>query len=692
MPEYKWLLAPKSADISFAIRCCLSIAIALWLAFWLQLDQAYWAMINAGLLLQPLAGAMVVKSFARVAGTVVAATVLLWFIDLFGQSYFLFSGAMVLWVGLMVFCASLFRNNLSYGFVLAGYVVVIIAVEAKPAPDEAFSFAIARTAETALAVVVISVVSVLIAPGATARKYENDRTGVIRALGRHLTRLISRADATGPDPATVPDELHGLLGQTLALEQSRRYARYDHPEFVTRDRLARRLDHELLTVISSLTALHVYLRRRASAQAAPALGELRELAEHLADDPFDTAVMRRILWRTRRRLLARARGLRAGRRATLADWVFVSRALELTNRLKATLIRHDMLLDDREQRVDRAPWHGRARFAPSYLLRHSLLIAVRAMLCLGVGTALWATHEDPILIGMMILLAVVTTLFSLMPNPIKAAWDWGVGGIYAGIAGFILNFLILPQAYSYATLMLALMPCVFVAGLAMANPRYGLIGRGFLVTLALLIRPSNTGLEPFSEFASSFIGNELGVGLAILSFLLIPPLGTKTLLRARMAGLFSDLARGFRTSRDRFETRLYDRLLALPSQSGSPDEKRDARRAAFALLMIGLNGRTLAVRAQRTGFSSALDNDVGSQLDATTQVFAGREPHASSIIERRDALETLALRMHRETQAFEQPIRRGHGIQSAVAAELMAVGLEHYHENWAETSLVSYSA
>ena len=154
MNRLAWLLLPGGESVSFAIRCCVSVAVVLYLAFWLQLDNAYWAFINVAILIQPLPGFLVVRAFSRLLGTFVAGVVSIVLVALFAQSYTLFCVGLVGWVSLMVFCASLFRNNLSYGFVLAGYVTMIVGVRAMSDPSTVFSVAVARTAETALAAVV----------------------------------------------------------------------------------------------------------------------------------------------------------------------------------------------------------------------------------------------------------------------------------------------------------------------------------------------------------------------------------------------------------------------------------------------------------------------------------------------------------------------------------------------------------
>lgn len=58
MSKFQWLLMPSGAAVSFGLRCGLSMVLALWLAFYLELDQPYWAMLNTGILIKPMLGAI----------------------------------------------------------------------------------------------------------------------------------------------------------------------------------------------------------------------------------------------------------------------------------------------------------------------------------------------------------------------------------------------------------------------------------------------------------------------------------------------------------------------------------------------------------------------------------------------------------------------------------------------------------
>src|SRR5271168_4893596 len=57
----------------FGLRLWASVCLALYVAFWLQLDNAYWAGTTAAIVCQPSLGASLRKGWFRMIGTVVGA-------------------------------------------------------------------------------------------------------------------------------------------------------------------------------------------------------------------------------------------------------------------------------------------------------------------------------------------------------------------------------------------------------------------------------------------------------------------------------------------------------------------------------------------------------------------------------------------------------------------------------------------
>src|SRR6202140_5953416 len=57
----------------FGLRLWAAVCLALYIAFWLQLDNASWAGTSAALVCQPLLGASLRKGWFRMIGTLVGA-------------------------------------------------------------------------------------------------------------------------------------------------------------------------------------------------------------------------------------------------------------------------------------------------------------------------------------------------------------------------------------------------------------------------------------------------------------------------------------------------------------------------------------------------------------------------------------------------------------------------------------------
>ncbi|NNC23694.1 FUSC family protein [Salinisphaera sp. USBA-960] len=684
MARLQWLLAPSSENLSFAVRTCVSVALVLYLAFWLQLDNAYWAFINIAILIQPLPGYLVVRGFARLVGTVVAGIVSIMLIAFFAQSYTLFSFALIGWVSAMVFLASLFRNNLSYGFVLAGYVTAIIGVRAMGDPTTVFSVAMARTAETALATVVAAAVSVLLAPGTTARKYLHGRVEAMRALGGFLAeRARSASEATDADNDDAEQGEHshspsaswfGLIAKTINLEQTRLYARFDAPGFDQHERMARRLNYELLSLVSEMASLHTYLRRSRGPVDRRPLAELTEAADQLNQDPNDTNALKAAFGSAYERI-QRWAWHTPSRPRSIGDWVVISRALDLANQMRAAVVKHEMLL---YERVGRTDTHGTSEFDAPTHIRGSLRTTFRAGIAMAAGAAIWATHADPALAGTMVLLSVLTTLFALGDNPEAGARGFGVAVCIAGAVAFIVNFWLLPLANSYASLMLVILPVVFVAALAMATPAYALIGRVGLVIFALLVHPANGARQTFVSFAETFMGICLAVLVALVAFKLVLPISPRALLRERTAHILRELARGFGERREHFETRVYERIQQLPVNADQGAIHSDARQAAFSAANIGLEARTLMLFAGRAAFTRQAQDSMHSTLDELQQLFAHSYPSPARVAKVRNDIDALADNLLAEALAFKRRRRRRYGVRAAVGAALLASALADY--------------
>ncbi|EJL50722.1 putative membrane protein [Rhizobium sp. CF122] len=120
-------LRAAGPSLLFGFRLWASVSLAFYAAFWLQLDNPFWAGASAAIVCQPQLGASLRKGWFRMLGTLVGAVVSVVLIACFPQERVLFLVALALWAAACAFVATLLRNFASYAASLAGCTAAIIA-------------------------------------------------------------------------------------------------------------------------------------------------------------------------------------------------------------------------------------------------------------------------------------------------------------------------------------------------------------------------------------------------------------------------------------------------------------------------------------------------------------------------------------------------------------------------------------
>src|SRR5580698_1008323 len=126
-PNLTGTLTTFGCTLLFGLRLWVSVCLALFIAFWLELDNPFWAGASAAIVSQPQLGASLRKGWFRIVGTGVGAVMIVLLTALFPQDRIGFLGFLALWGGVCAFVATALRNFASYGAALAGYTAAIIA-------------------------------------------------------------------------------------------------------------------------------------------------------------------------------------------------------------------------------------------------------------------------------------------------------------------------------------------------------------------------------------------------------------------------------------------------------------------------------------------------------------------------------------------------------------------------------------
>ncbi len=204
----------------FGLRLWASVCLALYVAFWLELDDPSWAGTTAAIVCQPHLGASLRKGWYRMIGTLIGAVVIVVLTACFPQDRALFLAALALWGAACALVATLLHNFASYAAALAGYTAVIIAADelgatGGPNANEVFLLAVYRASEICIGIVSAGIVLAGTDFGGARRRLAALFAALSAEIMGRFTGMLALA---GPDlPETQPVRRE-LVRRVIALD------------------------------------------------------------------------------------------------------------------------------------------------------------------------------------------------------------------------------------------------------------------------------------------------------------------------------------------------------------------------------------------------------------------------------------------------------------------------------------------
>src|SRR5260370_14035326 len=220
--------AKAAPSLLFGLRLWTAVCLALFVAFWLELDNPFWAGTSAAIVCQLQLGASLRKGWFRMIGTVDGATTIVVLTACFQQDRIAFLVLLAFWGGLCAFAATVLRNFASYSAALAGYTAAIIAADTLgatggPSPD-VFMLAVWRASEICIGIVCAGVVLAGTDLGGARRRLAGSFASLAAEIASRFSRMLALAGPQPPDTqherrafgrrVVAPDPLGG---HTLAL-------------------------------------------------------------------------------------------------------------------------------------------------------------------------------------------------------------------------------------------------------------------------------------------------------------------------------------------------------------------------------------------------------------------------------------------------------------------------------------------
>lgn len=572
--RWTWLtefLASERVSWLFVFKTLLAMYLAIWLAMWLQLEKPTTTLVTVAIVMHPQSGMVLAKSFFRAIGTLAGSLFALLLVAMFPQQRELFLGTLALWVALCAGGATLYRNFMAYGFVLAGYSAAIVVLPAIANPSLVFDSAVMRVSEVLLGIVVAGVVSDAMWP-------ERLREVLRRNAREQFAHFLDFArNSTGGTMARGDMEQAYLRSVRAAvqLENARAAVIFEDPEARARSGRMRVLNQSFMAATGSFQSVHHLinrLKRGGRTVVTDALGQLyRLISQALSPEPagqHEPSILAPRLLECESHLPQRIRELRITMPDDPVTLIEFDTGAALLQRFTREL-RHFTEVESSLRTSSRLRGNvERVSFRRGNDYAGAAVAVLRTFLTMISLSVFWLASGWPYGSTAMLLATVFAGLMATSPNPVGAVVDAVISQGIGMVAAFVLTFWILPSCDGFPMLIIGTLPFLLVGlYLQTLGGKLAAFGTGYTVGLAFTLVLGNPMIYAPAAFVNTVIAQLFGYGFSGAMFMVMPGLvGTawqrarqmrqlrQLVVRVATAPLSGDLMHGFESiSRDLFE-------------------------------------------------------------------------------------------------------------------------------------------
>jgi uncharacterized membrane protein YccC len=613
----------------FGLRLWASVCLALYIAFYLELDNPFWAGTSAAIVCQPQLGASLRKGWYRMIGTSVGAVVIVVLTALFPQARAPFLVALALWAAVCALVATLLHNFASYSAALAGYTAAIIAADelgatGGPDADAVFLLAVYRASEICIGIVSAGIVLAGTDLGGAQRRL----AGLFAALSAEITgRFTGMLALAGPElPETQPVRRE-LVRRVIALDPVIDVVKGESSQIQYHSPVLQMAVDGLFAALSGWRMVAVQLARTPDDEARKEADTvLRNIPQELRSaergvppewiaDPIRVRRTCETAARTLIALPASAPSLRLLADQTAKALAGISDALNGLALLVTAFARPPPRRNSVQIRV------------PDWL--PSLVNAGRAFVAIGTVELFWIMTEWPNGAFAITFTAIVVLLLGpLAERAYAATVGFTIGIVLATIFTAIIAFAVLPGLETFEAFSLAIGLYLIPVGALLAQPWQTVFFTAMVIGLGPLLAPANEQSYDPQLFYNAALSIFAGSGVAALSFRLLPPLSPAFRIRRLLALTLRDLRRlavgHIPWTVEDWEGRIKGRLVVMPDA---------AEPLQLSQLMAALAVGTEIMRLRPIAFSLGLGSDLDVALEALAR---GNSAIATTLLARLD--------------------------------------------------------
>jgi uncharacterized membrane protein YccC len=659
-PDTELLLQKISSAapaLLFGLRLWVSVCLALFVAFWLELDNAYWAGTSAAIVCQPQLGASLRKGWFRMVGTVVGAVAIVVLTACFPQDRGAFLVGLALWGAACALLATLLRNFASYAAALAGYTAAIVASDQLGATGgvngEAFTLAVARASEICIGIVCAGIVLAVTDFGGAQRRLAGLFASIAAEISGRFTDTLSRA---GPELSDTQPMRRGLTRRVIALDPVIDEAVGESARMRRHSPTLQAAVGGLFAALAGWRAVAVHLQHLQREQARVETDVvLRSLPPELRAAPLQGEPARWIADPSRLR-----RSCEAAMRALIAQPAGTPSLRLLADQTAAALAGVTQVLDGLALLVDDPARpllrrRGMRLSVPDW--QPPLLNAGRAFVTIAAVALFWIFTAWPDGAGAITFAAIVVTLLAPRADQAyTAALGFMVGTAIGTAFAAIIEFAVLPGLETFTGFSLAIGLVLVPAGALMTQSWQPAMFTAMTANFIPLLAPVNQMSYDTQQFYNSALVIVSGVGAGVFSFRLLPPLSPAFRTRRLLALTLGDLRRlaaGLTSpTPDDWQGRVYNRLSVFP-EAATPLQ----RAQLLAALSVGTEIIRLRRIARRLGLGTDFDTALAALARGSSALAGARLAgldHALMSLSGAETAASLAIRARASILAISE--------------------------------------
>ena len=555
LPHLTWRDTPwfkaTSGQWRYALRNTLAMCLALTFAYYINLDEPYWAMTSAAVVSFPTVGGVISKSLGRIAGSLLGATAALIIAGHTLNEPWLFLLSMAAWIGFCTWACAHFTNNVAYAFQLAGYTAAIIAFPMVNIIEvtQLWDIAQARVCEVIVGILCGSMI-MMILPSTS------DGTALLTALKNMHARLLEHASLLWQPETTdaIRSAHEGVIGQILTMNLLRIQAFWSHYRFRRQNALLNALLHQQLRLTSVISSLRRMLLNWPN-PPEQTRDVIEQLLTALANPRTDSYTVARII-----------APLHPKNRQDYRHVAFWQRLryfcqLYLHNSHQLRLLENGAAVY--EIKVTRSP--GLARHTDNAEAIWSGLRTFTTLMVIGAWSigSQWESGS-----GALTLAAISCVLYSAVATPFKSLSLLMRTLILLSLFSFVVKFGLMVQITDLWQFLLFLFPLLATMQLLkLQMPKLAGLWGQLIVFMGSFIAVTNPPVYNFADFLNDNTAKIAGVALSWLAFAILRPGSdarkSRRHIRALRRDFVDQLSRHPSHSENEFESLTYHHVSQL---------------------------------------------------------------------------------------------------------------------------------